>query len=215
MRKRDLFFTFLKIGAFTFGGGYAMAALLEHEFVEKKKWIGKEEFVDMVAIAESTPGPVAINSATFIGYKTEGVMGALLSTIAVSIPSFVIIYLISLFFDRFLSFPYVSYAFRGIQVGVIYLIFSAGLRMAKSLSKDLLSRLIFVSVFVLMTVFTLTSVSFSSVFYILICGFLSVFAYLLHALTHKNPIIVQESTDAAQTVMDSADDTQHKGEDVK
>lgn len=80
-----------------------MAALLEHEFVEKKKWISKEEFMDMVAIAESTPGPVAINSATFIGYKTEGVLGALLATVAVSIPSFVIIYLISLVFDRFLS----------------------------------------------------------------------------------------------------------------
>ena len=80
-----------------------MAALLEHEFVEKKKWISKEEFMDMVAIAESTPGPVAINSATFIGYKTEGVPGALLATVAVSIPSFVIIYLISLVFDRFLS----------------------------------------------------------------------------------------------------------------
>lgn len=180
MKKRNLFFTFLKIGAFTFGGGYAMAALLEHEFVEKKKWISKEEFMDMVAIAESTPGPVAINSATFIGYKTEGVLGALLATVAVSIPSFVIIYLISLVFDRFLSLSYVSYAFRGIQVGVVYLIFSAGIKMAKGLKKDIFSRLILATVFLLMTFFTLTSVSFSSVFYILICGFLAVLLYLIH-----------------------------------
>ena len=169
MKKQNLFFTFLKIGTFTFGGGYAMAALLEHEFVEKKKWISKEEFMDMVAIAESTPGPVAINSATFIGYKTEGVLGALLATVAVSIPSFVIIYLISLVFDRFLSLIYVAYAFKGIQVGVVYLIFSAGIKMAKGLKKDIFSRLILAAVFLLMTFFTLTSVSFSSVFYINIC----------------------------------------------
>lgn len=179
MKKRNLFFTFLKIGAFTFGGGYAMAALLEHEFVEKKKWISKEEFMDMVAIAESTPGPVAINSATFIGYKTEGVLGALLATVAVSIPSFVIIYLISLVFDCFLSLSYVAYAFKGIQVGVVYLIFSAGIKMAKGLKKDIFSRLILAAVFLLMTFFTLTSVSFSSVFYILICGFLAVLLYLI------------------------------------
>ena len=99
----QLFLTFLKIGAFTFGGGYAMIALLENEFIEKKKWIDREEFLNMVAVAESTPGPVAVNSATYLGYRVGGVAGAALSTLAVSIPSFVIIYLISLFFDKFLS----------------------------------------------------------------------------------------------------------------
>lgn len=163
-----------------------MAALLEHEFVEKKKWISKEEFMDMVAIAESTPGPVAINSATFIGYKTEGVLGALLATVAVSIPSFVIIYLISLVFDRFLSLSCVAYAFKGIQVGVVYLIFSAGIKMAKGLKKDIFSCLILAAVFLLMTFFTLTSVSFSSVFYILICGFLAVLLYLIRTAVQKN-----------------------------
>ena len=98
-----LFLTFLKIGAFTFGGGYAMIALLENEFGIKKKWIKHDEFLDMVAIAESTPGPVAINSATYIGYKIDGISGALASTVAVCIPSFVIIYLISLFFNQFLA----------------------------------------------------------------------------------------------------------------
>ena len=100
---RELFGTFFKIGAFTFGGGYAMVALLEHEFVEEKRWLTREEFLDMVAIAESTPGPVAVNSATYIGYKLAGVAGAAASTLAVCLPSFAVIYLISLFFDRFLQ----------------------------------------------------------------------------------------------------------------
>ena len=119
----SLFITFLKIGAFTFGGGYAMIALLENEFVEKKKWLEKSEFLDMVAVAESTPGPVAINSATYIGYKIAGFAGAAMSTLAVCIPSFFVIYGISLFFDQFLSLRWVSCAFRGIQVCVIYLIY--------------------------------------------------------------------------------------------
>ena len=101
-KTKELFWTFFKIGAFTFGGGYAMVALLQNEFVEEKKWVTKEEFLDMVAIAESTPGPVAVNSVTYIGYKIEGAAGAAASTVAVCLPSFAVIYLISLFFDQFL-----------------------------------------------------------------------------------------------------------------
>ena len=108
----ELFGTFFKIGAFTFGGGYAMVALLEHEFVEEKRWLTREEFLDMVAIAESTPGPVAVNSATYIGYKLAGVAGAAASTLAVCLPSFAVIYLISLFFDRFLQLTVVANASR-------------------------------------------------------------------------------------------------------
>ena len=93
-----IFFTMMKIGLFTFGGGYAMLALLENEFVEKRAWLEKDEFLDMVAIAESTPGPIAINSATYIGYKKAGFLGSTLATVGVCIPSVVIIFLISLFF---------------------------------------------------------------------------------------------------------------------
>ena len=117
-----LFATFFKIGAFTFGGGYAMIALLENEFVAKKQWIDQEEFLDMVAIAESTPGPVAINSATYLGYHMAGFWGALVSTVAVVLPSFLIIFAISLVFDQFLAISYVNYAFQGIRVCVVYLI---------------------------------------------------------------------------------------------
>ena len=174
-----LFLTFLKIGAFTFGGGYAMIALLENEFVIKKKWIKHDEFLDMVAIAESTPGPVAINSATYIGYKIDGISGALASTVAVCIPSFVIIYLISLFFNQFLALKYVGYAFKGIQVCVIYLILSAGISMLKGLKKNALNIALLSIVMLIMIVFSLTAVNFSSIFYILICVVIGLAVYMI------------------------------------
>ena len=169
-RMLTLFLTFLKIGAFTFGGGYAMIALLENEFVEKKGWLDRDEFLDMAAIAESTPGPVAVNSATYLGYKIGGVAGAALSTLAVCLPSFVIIYVISLFFDQFLSLKYVACAFRGIQACVVYLIFSAGLRMIKALDKSVMNKVIVALVMAAMALSSALAVSFSSIFYILICG---------------------------------------------
>lgn len=168
----ELFLTFLKIGAFTFGGGYAMVALLENEFVEKKKWLDKSEFLDVVAIAESTPGPVAINSATYIGYKNAGVPGSSVATLAVSLPSFVIIYVISLFFDAFIALEWVGYAFSGIQVCVVYLILRAGLSMLKDIKRDRTSIFIFTVVLVLSLLFSILSISFSSVFFILLSGLL-------------------------------------------
>ena len=178
----DLFLLMMKIGLFTFGGGYAMIALLENEFVEKKKYIEKDEFLDMVAIAESTPGPIAINAATYLGYKRYGFLGALVATVGVIIPSFVIIYAISLFFDAFLSFTLVEYAFRGIQVCVIYLIFSAGLNMLKKMKKTVLSVTIVSSVLLCMVVSSLFAVKFSSILYILICGCIGLFVYFLNAM---------------------------------
>lgn len=178
-KTTDLFLSFLKIGAFTFGGGYAMIALLENEFVTKKKWMDKDDFLNMIAIAESTPGPVAINSATYIGYKNAGVIGAALSTLAVSLPSFVIIYIISLFFDRFLSLTYVSRAFHGIQVCVIYLILSAGLKMLKGMDKNVFNMIVLIAVISAMVFCTVAAVSFSSIFYILICGLAGLMVYLL------------------------------------
>lgn len=180
-----LFLTLLKIGLFTFGGGYAMIALLENEFVSKRKWIDKEEFLDMVAIAESTPGPIAINAATYIGYKNAGVLGALLATVGVCIPSFLIIYLISLFFDAFLSLTYVSYAFRGIQVCVIYLILSAGLKLLKGMKKGIFSVTLLTLTVLCMVLFSLLSISFSAVFYILIGGTAGLTGYLIRKLKKR------------------------------
>ena len=175
--KAALFFSFLKIGAFTFGGGYAMIALLRREFVEEKKWLTPEEFFDLVAVAESTPGPIAINAATYIGFRSCGLAGSLLATLGVCLPSFVVIYLISLFFDAFLSLKYVTYAFRGIQACVPYLILSAGIKMLKGLKKDVFSVTVFCLTLGCMLAFSLFAVSFSSVFYILISGTLGLVLY--------------------------------------
>ncbi|MCQ2426474.1 MAG: chromate transporter [Lachnospiraceae bacterium] len=175
--KAALFFSFLKIGAFTFGGGYAMIALLRREFVEEKKWLSSEEFFDLVAVAESTPGPIAINAATYIGFRSCGLAGSLLATLGVCLPSFVIIYLISLFFDAFLSLKYVTYAFRGIQACVPYLILSAGIKMLKGLKKDVFSVTVFCLTLGCMLALSLFAVSFSSVFYILISGTLGLVFY--------------------------------------
>ncbi|MBE6593443.1 MAG: chromate transporter [Ruminococcaceae bacterium] len=181
----SLFFTMLKIGLFTFGGGYAMIALLENEFVEKKKYMEKDEFLDMVAIAESTPGPIAINAATYIGYKQAGVLGSAMATIGVCIPSFIIIYIISLFFDTFLSFKLVEYAFRGIQVCVVYLIFSAGLKMLVKMRKTAFSVTIVSAVALCMLLFSLFAVKFSTILYIIICGLLGLFIYFIKQMKQK------------------------------
>ena len=175
----------MKIGAFTFGGGYAMIALLENEFVTKRGWIDKDEFLDLAAIAESTPGPIAINAATYIGYKRLGFWGSLAATLGMCLPSFVIIYIISLFFDAFLSFEIVAYAFRGIQVGVIYVIFSAGLKMLKNIKKTVFNVSVICSVAALMIAFSLFAVQFSTVFYILICGTMGVILYLIGRIKDK------------------------------
>ena len=181
----SLFLTMLKIGLFTFGGGYAMIALLENEFVEKKKYVDKDEFLDLVAIAESTPGPIAINAATYLGYKQLGFIGSLVATIAICIPSFLIIFSISLFFDAFLSFTLVEYAFRGIQVCVIYLIFSAGLKMLKQMKKTAFSITVVLTVVICMIVFSLFAVKFSTILYILICGCVGLFTYVLKTMRKK------------------------------
>ena len=172
-----LFLSFFKIGAFTFGGGYAMLSLLENEFVEKKGWLTKEEFLDMVAIAESTPGPVAINSATFIGYKTAGAIGSACATLGVVLPSFIIIYIISLFLDKFLTLTIVENAFKGIQSCVVYLIGSTGLKLFKQMEKKPLPITIMISVLVCMITFSLFAIKFSSIIYILIAGAIGVIAF--------------------------------------
>ena len=174
-----LFLTMLKIGLFTFGGGYAMIALLENEFVEKKKWLEKDEFLDVAAIAESTPGPIAINAATYIGYKNSGMIGSMIATLGICIPSFVIIYAISLFFDAFLSLTLVAYAFKGIQICVVYLILTAGLKMLKQMKKTTFNMIIISITLICMIVFSLFAVKFSTIFYILISGACGVAVYLL------------------------------------
>ena len=173
-----LFLVMFKIGLFTFGGGYAMISLLESELVAKRKWLESDEFLNVVAIAESTPGPVAINAATYVGYKLAGVWGSLSATVAVALPSFSIIFLISLFFDAFLSLKYVAYAFDGIQVCVIFLILSAGVKMLIKLEKTVWNIVVTSLVIAVMIALSVLSIAFSSVWYILITAGLALLLYL-------------------------------------
>ncbi len=142
-----LFWSFFKIGAFTFGGGYAMIPLIQKETVENKKWITDDDILNIVAIAESTPGPIAINMATFVGYKACGVAGALSATLGTALPSFVIISIISYALKEFQSIKSVSYAFYGIRAGVLALIIKALVNMYKKIDKNVFSYIIMIFAF--------------------------------------------------------------------
>ena len=180
-----LFWAFFKIGLFTFGGGYAMIAVIEREVVERKQWIKHNEFLDLIAIAESTPGPLAINSATYIGYKRFGILGSVFAMIGVVLPSFIIIFTISLFFDAFMQFEYVKYAFNGIQVCVAFLILSAGIKMLKKLEKKVINYILIVITILCMVLFDLFSIEFSTIFYILIGGVIGLIIYSYFCIIKK------------------------------
>ena len=138
----ELFLTFFRIGAFTFGGGYAMIPLIQKEVVDNKHWVSDEDILDIVAIAESTPGPIAINSATFIGYRTAGVWGSFFATLGVVLPSFVIISLIAYLLEEFASYNVVKWAFFGIRAGVLSLVTKSLWTMYKKAPKGVLAMII-------------------------------------------------------------------------
>lgn len=148
-----LFTSFFKIGAFTFGGGYAMIPLIQKEIGEKHKWITDDDLLDIIAIAESTPGPIAINAATFVGYKTCGFWGAFFSTLGVVLPSFVIIIIISYLLRGFAHIPAVKYAFYGIRAGVLALIVKALWSMYRQCPKNLISYIIMALAFAVAVIF--------------------------------------------------------------
>ena len=175
----ELFLTFLKIGLFTFGGGYAMISIIEDNCVDKKRWITHEEMMDITVIAESTPGPIAINCATFVGYKIAGLFGAIAATFGVVIPSFVIIFGISTFLDNFLEIPVVANAFMGIKVGVGILIFNAGFNMLKKMSPKTLPRIIMACSFVVMFLVNLLSWKFSAISMMLVAAVVSLICFVI------------------------------------
>ena len=143
----QLFLTFFRIGLFTFGGGYAMIPLMQRETVEKHKWINDDDILEVIAIAESTPGPIAINSATFIGYKVAGVWGAVCATLGTVLPSFIIILIISFFLREFQDIKAVQYAFNGIRAGVLALVIKAWWTMAKKMPKNSIAYIIAIGAF--------------------------------------------------------------------
>lgn len=128
----QLFLAFFKIGAFTFGGGYAMIPLIQREVVSKKKWLEEPEFIDMLALAQSVPGPIALNTAVFVGYKKKGVKGSIVTSLGIILPSFIIILLIALVFTEFKSNPTVERVFKGIRPAVVALIAAPLWKMGKS-----------------------------------------------------------------------------------
>lgn len=154
----DLFLTFLKIGTFTFGSGYAMIPIIEEEIVNKKKWLKKEEIFDMVTIAESTPGPIAINCATFTGKRIAGNFGAICSTLGVSLPSLIIIIIISNILTIFKTNELIANAFFGIRIAVLVLILNAILSLYKQLNKDIYSYIIMIISFILISFFNVSAI---------------------------------------------------------
>ncbi len=148
-----LFLVFFKIGAFTFGGGYAMVPIIQSEIAEKRGWIKNEDILDILAISESTPGPIAINSATFVGYQVAGVFGSVMATLGVVLPSLIVITIVSYFFKQFITFKAVKYAFMGIRAGVLALIVKAAKNMAKACPKNAVSYIIIAASFILTAVF--------------------------------------------------------------
>lgn len=145
----DLFWTFSKIGVCTFGGGYAMLPILQREVVEKKGWATEEELTDYFAVGQCTPGIIAVNTATFIGYKYKGIPGGVLATLGLVFPSLVIITLIAAFLSNFADIPVVQHALAGINAAVVALIAASVLKLGKSNLKDALSVCIFLAVLLL------------------------------------------------------------------
>ncbi len=172
-----LFWTFFKIGLFTFGGGYAMIANIREIVVENKKWLTEDELLEITAVAESTPGPIAINLATYVGFKKRGFWGSVMATCGVVLPSLIIIFIISLFLDSFLANKYVAFAFKGIKCAVAFLIIKAGVVFFKKMPKKVLPYATFTVVFAAMLIFEVLSVKFSSIILILIGAVLGLAVY--------------------------------------
>ena len=151
----QVFFSFFRIGAFTFGGGYAMIPLIQNEAVEKRHWVTDDDILEIIAIAESTPGPIAINSATFVGYKAAGVLGSVCATLGVVLPSFVIILLLSYVLQQFQEIQAVQYAFNGIRAGVLALLVNALWKMYKKSPKGWPAYVVMGASFVLTAIFNI------------------------------------------------------------
>jgi chromate transporter len=180
----DLFLTFSKIGLFTFGGGYAMIPLIENVCVTKKEWITHEEMMNITVVAESTPGPIAINCATYVGSKKKGFWGAAAATLGVTLPSFLIILMISFFIDRFLEIKWVASAFKGIKIAVGILILDAAIKMIVKMEKKALSIIILSVAFIAMMLINVFALRVSTIVLMLAASLAGLFVYLIKR--HKN-----------------------------
>lgn len=175
----DLFLTFSKIGLFTFGGGYAMIPLIERECVVKKEWITHGEMTDIAVIAESTPGPISINCATYVGLRKKGFAGAAAATLGVVLPSFLIILFISFFLDRFLEIQWIASAFKGIKIAVGILIVDVAVKMIVRMKKKPLSIIIISAAFIGMMLIDVFALRISSVVLMLAAAAVGLTVYLI------------------------------------
>ena len=180
----NLFLTFSKIGLFTFGGGYAMIPLIENVCVTKKEWITHEEMMNITVVAESTPGPIAINCATYVGSNKKGFWGAVAATLGVTLPSFLIILMISFFIDRFLEIKWVASAFKGIKIAVGILILDAAIKMIVKMKKKALSIIILSVAFIAMMLINVFALRVSTIVLMLASALAGLFVYLIKR--HKN-----------------------------
>ncbi len=182
----ELFLTFAKIGLFTFGGGYAMIAIIEDECVEKKQWITAEDMMNVTVIAESTPGPIAINCATFVGFKQKGFIGAVFATLGMIIPSLIIILVIAAFLDHFLEIGWVANAFAGIKVAVAIIIIDAALKLKKKLKdKDVIFGVIFITSYLVMLLIDIFAWNISSIILMLAAALISLAVFTVSKLIRK------------------------------
>ena len=173
----ELLLTFMKISCFTFGGGYAMLGVIQHTAVEEKKWITNDEMMDVVVIAESTPGPIAINCATYVGYKQSGILGSVMATLGIIIPPFIIIYAISMFLQNFLEITVIANAFKGINAAVGLLIIDAGLKMIKKMPKTRVTMAIMIAATLLIMLTNLFSWGISSISLMVVAGLVGLIAF--------------------------------------
>jgi len=175
----ELFLTFAKIGLFTFGGGYAMLSIIENICVEQKNWITNDEMMNITVIAESTPGPVAINCATYVGYKQGKLPGAILATLGVTIPSFIVIFAISMFLEGFLEIAWIAHAFLGIKIAVGILILDAAIKMIGKMEKKPLQLVILLVTFVVLMLINVLNLHLSSIVLMLTAALISIIFFLL------------------------------------
>lgn len=181
----QLFLTFARIGTFTFGGGYAMIALIERACVEEKQWIDHDDMMNITVIAESTPGPIAINCATFVGYKQKGLAGAAAATLGIVLPSFLIILVLAGVLDRAMALPLVAGAFRGIRLAVGILILDAALKMSRKLWKKPFARGIMLACAAVLLLLDALAVHFSTIGIMLLAGVVSLSVFLFRERAGK------------------------------
>ena len=188
----ELFLTFAKIGSFTFGGGYAMISLIEDICVTKKKWITHDEMMNVTVIAESTPGPIAINCATFVGYKQGKMAGAVVATLGMVLPSFIIIFIISSFLDGFLEIKWVASAFQGIKIAVGILIVDAAVKMIKKMKKKAFQIIMVICATIAMLLISVFALKISSIILLLVAACVGLIVYAVETHTgkeaHKNDL---------------------------